>query len=168
MLYVHCTNGNGRTGTVCSLLLGALYGVSGPAALFYFQALHDMRQKVAERSVAETYDVRADASGCVALYAVQREQVLRLLGPEKVGDAKDPTELMLTPVAVSSALVQLEGGLDLLSKDPDIARVRLQLLELLFASCSKVKVSPMHGGLPAPSCLRRRALATMDARMIPL
>ena len=61
------------------MLLGALYGLPAQEALVYFQALHDMREE--PRFVAESYETRADGSACVALRQVQREQVLRLLGP---------------------------------------------------------------------------------------
>lgn len=43
VLYVHCHGGHGRTGTICSLLLGRLYGLSGEDALSWFTRLHNMR-----------------------------------------------------------------------------------------------------------------------------
>merc|ERR1719482_1837663 len=44
VLYVHCRGGHGRTGTICSLLLGLLHNLDGPAALAAYQALHDLRE----------------------------------------------------------------------------------------------------------------------------
>ena len=39
VLYVHCSTGHGRTGTVCSLLLGLAYRLPGPHALHLFQVI---------------------------------------------------------------------------------------------------------------------------------
>ena len=43
VLYVHCHGGHGRTGTICSLLLGKLYALSGEDALSWYTRLHNMR-----------------------------------------------------------------------------------------------------------------------------
>lgn len=43
VLYIHCHGGHGRTGTICSLLLGRLYGLSGEDALTWYKRLHNMR-----------------------------------------------------------------------------------------------------------------------------
>ena len=80
VLYIHCRGGHGRTGTVCSILLGALYGLRGPAALSTYQALHDLRVQPCFH--AEGYELTPDGTQCVALFPEQRAQVLRLLGGE--------------------------------------------------------------------------------------
>lgn len=43
-LYVHCWGGHGRAGTICSIILGLLYGLSGQEAMEYIQTLHDTRR----------------------------------------------------------------------------------------------------------------------------
>lgn len=43
VLYVHCHGGHGRTGTICSLLLGRLYGLNGEEAISWYTRLHNMR-----------------------------------------------------------------------------------------------------------------------------
>lgn len=43
VLYIHCHGGHGRTGTICSLLLGKLYSLSGEDALSWYKRLHNMR-----------------------------------------------------------------------------------------------------------------------------
>ncbi len=77
VLYVHCRGGHGRTGTVCSLLLGLLYELRGGHALALYQALHDLRQQPV--FAAAGYEVSADGRSCVALFGEQKAQVLRLL-----------------------------------------------------------------------------------------
>jgi protein-tyrosine phosphatase len=42
-LYVHCWGGHGRTGTLVSIMLGLLYGLSAQEAMEYTQACHDAR-----------------------------------------------------------------------------------------------------------------------------
>ena len=42
-VYVHCLAGRGRTGVVCAVVLGALYGLSADAALALIQRFHDSR-----------------------------------------------------------------------------------------------------------------------------
>jgi len=76
--YVHCRGGHGRTGTVCALLLGLVHNLDGPAALATYQALHDTRKQPCFAS--SDYEPSADGKSCVALFPVQHEQVLRLLG----------------------------------------------------------------------------------------
>lgn len=44
IIYVHCRGGHGRTGTVCCLLLGQLYRISGAEALIRIQRFHDTRK----------------------------------------------------------------------------------------------------------------------------
>ncbi|CAK0840418.1 unnamed protein product, partial [Prorocentrum cordatum] len=77
VLYVHCRGGHGRTGTVCSLLLGRLYGLGAPEALARTQLYHDTRRQPA--FYQGEYRETADGSSCVILFPCQREQVLRLL-----------------------------------------------------------------------------------------
>ena len=43
MLYIQCADGNGRTGTVCALLLGVLYGLTGSEALDLVQRCREHR-----------------------------------------------------------------------------------------------------------------------------
>ena len=50
-----------RTGTLCSLLLSALYGLDRPMAPIYFQALHDMRAE--PRLVVAGYLGPSDCAG---------------------------------------------------------------------------------------------------------
>ena len=85
-VYIHCKGGHGRTGTVCSVVLGLAYSLSGPAALVLYQALHDLRQQ--PTFAAADYKVTDDGASCVALFPVQRQQVLRLLGGEVSADAE--------------------------------------------------------------------------------
>jgi alanine transaminase len=49
-LYVHCWAGRGRTGTVASVLLAALYGVSADEALERVQRAFDTRRDDDRRS----------------------------------------------------------------------------------------------------------------------
>ncbi|EOD26859.1 hypothetical protein EMIHUDRAFT_430115 [Emiliania huxleyi CCMP1516] len=81
-LYIHCRGGHGRTGTVCSLLLGLVHGLDGPRALSTYQALHDLREQpcFASRS---GYEPSADGAACVALFDEQRAQVIRLLAADE-------------------------------------------------------------------------------------
>jgi len=41
--YVHCWGGTGRTGTICSIVLGRLYGIAPEKAITHFQASHRKR-----------------------------------------------------------------------------------------------------------------------------
>ena len=84
VLYVHCRGGHGRTGTVCSLLLGLALELSGPEALALYQALHDCRAQ----PVFTSADYAPDEASAVALFPPQREQVVRLLRAD--GDAPLP------------------------------------------------------------------------------
>lgn len=45
IIYVHCRGGHGRTGTVCTLLLGRLYRLSSAEAMVRVQRCHDARQQ---------------------------------------------------------------------------------------------------------------------------
>jgi len=67
-LYVHCWGGHGRTGTLISVMLGRLYGLSYTTAMRYCQIYHDAR----------TYPqgVRSPHT------PVQRAQVRRLLADQ--------------------------------------------------------------------------------------
>jgi len=42
-LYVHCYGGHGRAGTLCAVLLGLMYNISGDEALVRIQAYHNTR-----------------------------------------------------------------------------------------------------------------------------
>ena len=53
-----------------------------------------------------------------------------------------------------NALVVLNGDMDILSKDRAVTATRLRLLESLFSGCSRVVVSPMHGGLSGSLVLK--------------
>jgi len=79
VLYVHCRGGHGRTGTICSVLLGRLYSLPGPEAMARTQLYHDTRKQ--PTFCADGYQETADGSSCVILFPSQREQVLRLLAP---------------------------------------------------------------------------------------
>ena len=48
--YVHCSGGHFRTGTLCSVLIGLAYELSGHHAILLFQALHDMAGNVFDRN----------------------------------------------------------------------------------------------------------------------
>lgn len=94
-LYIHCSNGHFRTGTVCAMLIGMAYELSGHHALLLYQALHDMAGNVFDRGrdkvgiPLHTSPTRSpgeksfaeQAQHCRALFPEQREQVVRLLGP---------------------------------------------------------------------------------------
>lgn len=43
-VYIHCTGGHGRTGTIASILLCLLYGITADESLEYVQYAHDQRQ----------------------------------------------------------------------------------------------------------------------------
>jgi len=51
VLYIHCSKGHGRTGTVCALLLGLAYHLSGSHAINLYQALHDVSSKAFRRDL---------------------------------------------------------------------------------------------------------------------
>ena len=53
ILYIHCSKGHGRTGTVCALLLGLAYHLSGPHAVLLYQGLHDVASKAFRRNLHE-------------------------------------------------------------------------------------------------------------------
>lgn len=76
VLYLHCRGGHGRTGTICSILLGKMYGLSADEAMARYQRCHDARAQPV--FAAEGYTGSAEGS-CVALFPPQREQVSRLL-----------------------------------------------------------------------------------------
>lgn len=63
-LYIHCSNGNGRTGTVAAILLGVLYGLSSSDAL-------DLSQRFRNH--------RVGTQGCMPDTHEQKMQVHRLL-----------------------------------------------------------------------------------------
>ncbi len=50
-MYIHCSQGHGRTGTVCALLLAIAYHISGPHAILLYQALHDVASKAFRREL---------------------------------------------------------------------------------------------------------------------
>jgi len=85
-LYVHCRGGHGRTGTVCTLLLGELYpGLGARRALAFAQWAHDRRaQPVFAACGLYKQDAHAEEvpllECAVMLFPCQREQVQRLLG----------------------------------------------------------------------------------------
>jgi len=79
VLYVHCRGGHGRTGTVCALLLGALYGLDATESLARCQFFHDAR--VQPVFYAESYD-GINGDGCILYCEPQREQVVRMLGTQ--------------------------------------------------------------------------------------
>lgn len=76
VLYVHCRGGHGRTGTICALLLGHLYGLSANEAMARMQRYHDVREQPV--FAAEGY-ADGENGSCIALFPVQQEQVIRLL-----------------------------------------------------------------------------------------
>ena len=87
VLFVHCKGGHGRTGTICALLLGRLYGLRGAAALVRMQACHDCRNTPVYRAGGP--DLPAAAS---ALFPPQQAQVARLLA---ANERASPTERRL-------------------------------------------------------------------------
>jgi len=117
VLYVHCRGGHGRTGTVCSILLGALYNLDGPAALSTFQALHDVRAQPC--FATHDYTVTPSGKACVSLFPEQREQVLRLLGSSCAAGAADEEDAgagvgdeapLAPPTASKSSLSETYGS----------------------------------------------------------
>ena len=103
--YLHCRGGHGRTGTVCALLLGIVHRLDGPAALATYQALHDTRTQPCFAS--SDYEPGLEDSCCVALFPVQHEQVIRLLG--SATDPAGPLELMPAPPLPQRALSEQYG-----------------------------------------------------------
>lgn len=83
-VYVHCRGGHGRTGTICSILIGLAYSLDGPKPLLTYQALHDLRAQ--PTFAASDYAPTDDGASCIALFPVQRQQVLRLLGVQAEGE----------------------------------------------------------------------------------
>jgi Ca2+-binding EF-hand superfamily protein len=57
-VYMHCSNGDGRTGTVAALILGVVYGISSSEALSLVQQYRDMRAGIQGLAV-ETHQQRA-------------------------------------------------------------------------------------------------------------
>ena len=57
-VYLHCLDGNGRTGTIAALILGVVYGISSSEALSLVQQYRDMRAGVQGLAV-ETHQQRA-------------------------------------------------------------------------------------------------------------
>ena len=43
ILYIHCWGGHGRTGTLVSIIVGRLYGMTSSQAMDYCQRCHDSR-----------------------------------------------------------------------------------------------------------------------------
>jgi Ca2+-binding EF-hand superfamily protein len=68
MIYLHCSDGNGRSGTIASVLLGATYGMSSSEALDAVQRSRDFRLGTSGRS-PETHE--------------QKMQVHRVLGDDR-------------------------------------------------------------------------------------
>eukprot|EP00300_Choanocystis_sp_HF-7_P000115 c10099_g1_i1.p1 GENE.c10099_g1_i1~~c10099_g1_i1.p1 ORF type:complete len:1245 (+),score=232.27 c10099_g1_i1:42-3776(+) len=71
VMYIHCRGGHGRTGTICSILLGRMYGLSAREAMWRVQAYHDVR----ERAV---FVAKSDYE-FPAVFPNQIEQIRRLL-----------------------------------------------------------------------------------------
>jgi uncharacterized protein (DUF1810 family) len=92
VLYVHCHGGHGRTGTICSLLLGKLYGLSGEDALKWFQRLHNMR-------LAPIFTA--------PLFPPQINQVKRLLDNDGDGSAA---------TAAATAAAEVANGADVIEE----------------------------------------------------
>ena len=102
-MFIHCSRGHFRTGTLASVIIGLAYELSGSHAMLLFQALHDMAGHVFHRRRARyaaallgaaassptgpsspSYSEKSfaeQAEGCRALFPEQREQVMRLLAP---------------------------------------------------------------------------------------
>eukprot|EP00931_Biecheleriopsis_adriatica_P068971 TRINITY_DN42864_c0_g1_i1.p1 TRINITY_DN42864_c0_g1~~TRINITY_DN42864_c0_g1_i1.p1 ORF type:complete len:314 (+),score=71.35 TRINITY_DN42864_c0_g1_i1:88-1029(+) len=70
--YVHCWGGNGRTGTICSIVLARLYNIEPSKAIQHFQASHAQRKIIVNRFPESKS---------------QKEQV-ELLGNEKQGEGE--------------------------------------------------------------------------------
>ena len=66
VMYLHCWGGHGRTGTVVSIMLGLLYGLSAKDAMHWVQYTHDLRAAPMGVSSPQT--------------ETQRTQVMRVLG----------------------------------------------------------------------------------------
>eukprot|EP01138_Halocafeteria_seosinensis_P008085 gb/GECG01008261.1/.p1 GENE.gb/GECG01008261.1/~~gb/GECG01008261.1/.p1 ORF type:complete len:600 (+),score=78.17 gb/GECG01008261.1/:1-1800(+) len=64
VFYVHCYGGHGRTGTIVSLLLVALFGIDGETAMQFVNHAHSFRVRYSEYPSPESYE--------------QVQQVLRL------------------------------------------------------------------------------------------
>eukprot|EP00746_Dinoflagellata_sp_MGD_P105183 gnl/MRDRNA2_/MRDRNA2_43740_c0_seq1.p1 gnl/MRDRNA2_/MRDRNA2_43740_c0~~gnl/MRDRNA2_/MRDRNA2_43740_c0_seq1.p1 ORF type:complete len:743 (+),score=141.05 gnl/MRDRNA2_/MRDRNA2_43740_c0_seq1:95-2323(+) len=93
VLYVHCRGGHGRTGTVCALLLARLYSLSAIEAMQRVQLYHDTRMQPV--FCAEGYEALAeDGEGCVVLFPVQRQQVLRLVQTTATAMAPEASDLV--------------------------------------------------------------------------
>jgi len=143
--YIHCSGGHFRTGTVCSVLIGLAYELSGHHALLLYQALHDLAGHVFSRARNPTSpppspgQQRTDVSTsfasqtveCRALFPEQREQVVRLLGPVRdyvKSSGCAPTnklkEADLPPGAEGASTEEQEDGLQALK---EITRARSRI-----------------------------------------
>jgi len=70
--YVHCWGGNGRTGTILSIVLARLYGIDPQKAIQHFQASHAKR-KLIVNTFPESY---------------RQEEQAKLLGREAQGEGQ--------------------------------------------------------------------------------
>jgi len=90
VLYIHCTGGHGRTGTICALLLASAYKLGAEESIGRVQAYHDTRQTPVFRAPYRilrdrvTQEPRCwslpEADDCVALFPIQRQQVQHIVG----------------------------------------------------------------------------------------
>ena len=112
VLYIHCTGGHGRTGTVCALLLASAYNLGAQESIGRVQAYHDTRQtpvfrapynRVCSRDSRGTHQEPhrcwslPEPDDCVALFPIQRQQVQRLVGQGLLNrrhDAADDSGLL--------------------------------------------------------------------------
>lgn len=72
-LYCHCWGGHGRAGTVCSILLGLLYGLNGHEAMEYVQTLHDTRRYHLNTPSPQTMKQRAQVIRILRRFYAQKE-----------------------------------------------------------------------------------------------
>lgn len=78
VVYLHCWGGHGRTGTVVSILLHLLYGLSAADAMRRCQAVHDLRRCPVDVGSPQTQP--------------QRDQVARVLAQlQRVGKNPNPS-----------------------------------------------------------------------------
>mmetsp|Transcript_28923 Transcript_28923/g.53137 ORF Transcript_28923/g.53137 Transcript_28923/m.53137 type:complete len:379 (+) Transcript_28923:4364-5500(+) len=88
-LYIHCWGGHGRTGTLVSVVLGRLYGISYTNAFKYCQSFHDSR--------VYPQNVRSPQT------PVQRAQVRRLLASQSATPTTTISKLnSLVPTTVGA------------------------------------------------------------------
>ncbi len=71
-IYIHCSDGNGRTGYVASILLALLYNLSSAQAIDYVQSFHDKRKGPGGCKVTETHEQK------LAVHRILRDEVWRL------------------------------------------------------------------------------------------